>query len=114
MSQIALAIQEKLSVSKDFYWDPELERLHQKICQTSSYATFKYASPREFDKSAGMTSKSINSVDSNDFSQSQQSHTARSARRKVEMIKEKYEQFKNFVETNTQEELVSVRNFMFG
>lgn len=106
---------QKAPLSKEFYWDSEIDRLRELAKNGAAHSAFKYVTPRDLgDKNLGFTSKSINSIESNDFTGSQGSRMPKTSRQKAEMIKEQYEAFKNFVDKNTQEELVSARNFLYG
>lgn len=53
------------------------------------------------------------SIESNDFNTSQNSYNMTNRQKKSEMIKEKYDLFKKFIENNTKDELNAARNFMF-
>lgn len=100
--------------SKEFYWDHEIDKLHQDLVDSCNGSNYRIFTPTEsMSRNNLMSARTYNTMNTNDLNQSLISKNPKPSKQ-IDKIKEQYEQFKNFVETNTQEELISVRNFMFG
>jgi hypothetical protein len=105
--------QSKPPLTKEFYWDDEIDKIHDICKDEGTSMIFSLTSNKYIDiKPGNMTTKSTNSHLTSDFAASIFGIKPNLNKPKVNKIKQKFEKFKNFIETNTQEEVMSARNLV--
>jgi hypothetical protein len=105
--------QSKPPLTKEFYWDDEIDKIHDICKDEGTSMIFSLSSNKYIDlKPANMTTKSTHSHLTSDFAASIFGRQPNLIKPKVNKIKQKFEKFKNFIETNTQEEVMSARNLV--
>jgi hypothetical protein len=103
----------KPPLTKEFYWDDEIDKIHDICKDEGTSMIFSLTSNKNIDiKQANMTTKSTSLHITSDFAASIFGIKPNLNKPKVNKIKQKFEKFKNFIETNTQEELMSARNLV--